>query len=94
MYGFCLRKLRQILPLYIPPPFTKNKESRQKFKERDLTKRTASDKILIDKTFDIPKNPKYDGYQRALSSMFYNFLDKKPSGGTVEKENISDKELP
>ena len=49
---------------------------------------------MIDKTFDIAKNPKYDGYQRALSSMFYNFLDKKPSGGTVKKENISDKELP
>ena len=26
----------------------------------------ASDKVLRDKAFNIAKNPKYDGYQRAL----------------------------
>ena len=31
--------------------------------------RTASDKILGDKTFHITKYSKYDGYQRGLSSM-------------------------
>ena len=31
---------------------------------KDLAKRTASDKILRDKEFNIAKNPKYDGYQR------------------------------
>ena len=31
---------------------------------KDLTKRTVADKILRDKTFNISKNPKYDGYQR------------------------------
>ena len=31
---------------------------------KDLTRKTASDKILHDKAFNIPKNPKYDGYQR------------------------------
>ena len=30
---------------------------------KDLTRRTASDKILRDKAFNIAKNPKYDGYQ-------------------------------
>ena len=30
---------------------------------KDLTRRTASDKILCDKAFNIVKNPKYDGYQ-------------------------------
>ena len=29
---------------------------------KDLAKRTASDKILRDKAFNIAKNPKYDGY--------------------------------
>ena len=36
---------------------------------KDLTRRTASDKILRDKAFNIAKNPKYDGYQRDLSSI-------------------------
>ena len=29
---------------------------------KDLTRKTASDKILHDKTFNIAKNPKYDEY--------------------------------
>ena len=33
---------------------------------KDLTRRTATDKILRDKTFNIAKSPKYDGYQRGL----------------------------
>ena len=36
---------------------------------KDLIRRTASDKILHDKAFNIVKNPKYDGYQRGLASM-------------------------
>ena len=32
-----------------------------------LTRRTASDKILLDKAFNIAKYPKYDEYQRALT---------------------------
>ena len=31
---------------------------------KDLTRRTASDKILLDKAFNMAKNPKYDRYQR------------------------------
>ena len=42
-----------------------------------LTRRTASDKILRDKTFDIAKNSKNDGYQRGLVSMVYKLFDKK-----------------
>ena len=41
---------------------------------KDLKRRTASDKILRDKAFNIAKNPKYDGYQRRLASMVYNFF--------------------
>ena len=29
---------------------------------KDLARRTASDKVLRDKAFNIAKNPKYDGY--------------------------------
>ena len=41
---------------------------------KDSAKRTISDKILKAKTFEIAINPKYDGYQRGLSSMVYKFF--------------------
>ena len=44
---------------------------------KDLAKRIAADKVLRDKTFNIAKDPKYDGYQRGLASMVYKFFDKK-----------------
>ena len=44
---------------------------------KDSKKRTASDKVLRDKAFNIAKNPKYDGYQRGLASMVYKFFNKK-----------------
>ena len=50
---------------------------------KDLARRTASDKVLRDKAFNIAKNPKYDGYQRGLASMVYKFFDKKSKGGGV-----------
>ena len=40
---------------------------------KDLTRKTASDKILHKKAFNIAKNPKY-GYQRGFASMVYNFF--------------------
>ena len=49
----------------------------------DLAKRTAADKILRDKAFDITKNFRYDGYQRGLVSMVYTFFDKKTKGSVV-----------
>ena len=36
---------------------------------KDLARRTASDKVLRDKAFNIGNNPKYDGYQRGLACM-------------------------
>ena len=48
-----------------------------------LARRTASDKIVRDKVFNIAKNPKYDGYQRGLPSMIYKFFGKKSKGGGV-----------
>ena len=50
---------------------------------KDLARRTASDKVLRDKAFNIAKNPKYDGYQGGLASMVYKFFDKKSKGGRV-----------
>ena len=44
---------------------------------KDLARKTASDKVLRGKVFNIAKNPKYDGYQRGLTSMVYKFFDKK-----------------
>ena len=35
---------------------------------KDLPRRTASDKVLHGKVFNIAKNPKDDGYQRGLDS--------------------------
>ena len=51
-----------------------------------LNKRTADDKVLPDKAFNIAKDRKYDGYQRGLVSMVYKLFDKKTSGGTVNNE--------
>ena len=51
---------------------------------KDLTKRTVADKILKNKTFDIAKDPKYDGYQRGLASMVYKFFDSKVSGSRAK----------
>ena len=57
---------------------------------KDLTKRTAADKVLRNKAFKIASDQKYHGYQRALASMVYKFFDKKPqeSGLANNNENI------
>ena len=58
---------------------------------KDLAKRTASDKVLRYKTFNIAKNPKDDGYQRGLASMVYNFLIKKTTGSGVNMNANNEK---
>ena len=69
-------------------PFTKSKERIQKFKAcfqhdmaygeyKELARRTASDKVLRDKAFEIASNPKHDGYLRGLAPMVYKFLIKR-----------------
>ena len=75
---------------------------------KDLSRRTASHKILRDKSFNIAKNSKDDGYQRGLASILNTFFDKKAAwparseilarrdkpafGGAIKNENISNKE--
>ena len=43
---------------------------------KNLIRRTAADKVLRNKAFNIAKNPKYDGYRRGLQ-WFIIFLIKK-----------------
>ena len=60
---------------------------------KDLTKRTSSDKIVRDKAFNIPKNPKYDGYQRGVVLIVNKFFWKETSVNGIKKYNTSNKEL-
>ena len=57
---------------------------------KDLARRTATNKVLRDKAFNLAKNPKYDGYERGLPSMVYKLFDKKSASGSgVEiKQNL------
>ena len=52
------------------------------FKESTTT--TASDKILLDKAFNIAKNPKGDWYQRWLAWIVHKLFDKKTSGSGIK----------
>ena len=49
--------------------------------------------MLRDKAFNIAKNTKYDEYEKGLTSMVYNFFDKKTSGSVIENENILNKKF-
>ena len=51
---------------------------------KELARRNAADKALRNKTFNIAKDPKYDGYQRGFTSMVYKFLNKKTSYGGIK----------
>ena len=42
-----------------------------------MNRRIFDDKVLRDKALNIAKDPKYNGYQRGLASMVYNFLIKR-----------------
>ena len=55
-------------------------------KFKDLEKRTQSDIVLKNKALKIASNPKYNGYERGLTSMVYKFFDKKSKGAGL-KEN-------
>ena len=58
-----------------------------------MPRRRTVDKVLRDKTFNIAKNPKYDGYQKGLASMVYRFFGKNAIVGAVKHETIQNKEL-
>ena len=54
---------------------------------KNLINRTEADKVLRDKAYDIASNPEYDGYQRGLVSMVYNFFDKESTGSGIKKDS-------
>ena len=56
-------------------------------KAKDLVRRIQSDKVLRDKASKIANDPKYDGYQRGLVSMVYNFFDKKSRGSGITNDS-------
>ena len=60
---------------------------------KGLKRRRQSDKVLKDKAFAIANNPKYDGYQRGLASMVYNFFDKKSKGSGIKNEIKQNQQL-
>ena len=63
---------------------------------KDLARRTASNKVLRGKAFNIAKNHKYNGYQRGLASMVYKLLDKKSEGSgvpTIAKKSTFNNEI-
>ena len=61
---------------------------------KDSSRRTASDKILRDKAFNIAKNPRYDGFQRGLASTVYKYFDKKSAKGSGFKSAIKQNQRP
>ena len=58
---------------------------------KDLAKRTAADKVLRDKAFNIAKDPKYYGYQRRLTSMVYKIFGKKTAGSGIKSMQQNEK---
>ena len=60
---------------------------------KDLKRRTQSDKVLMDKTFKIAVNPKYNGYERGLASMVYKCFDKKSKGSGIKNEIKENQQL-
>ena len=55
---------------------------------KNLSERTASDKVLRDEALNITKNPKY-GYQRGLVLNVYKLFDKKSPDGALTHANKS-----
>ena len=56
-------------------------------KSKYLVKRIQSDKVIRDKAFKIASDPKYDGNQRGLTSIDYQFFDKKLNGSGITNES-------
>ena len=53
-----------------------------------LNDEQASDKVLRDKAFNIANNLKY-GHQRGLTSLIYNFFDKKSSAAHAWSKTVA-----
>ena len=60
---------------------------------KDLFIRTACDKVLLDKAFNIAKNPKYYGYQKGLTLIVYKLFNKKSAGCVIKSETMLNQQL-
>ena len=60
---------------------------------KDLARRTASDKVVRYRAFNIAKNPKYDGYQRIFFSKVYRFFNKTTSGSGINNDIKQNQQL-
>ena len=60
---------------------------------KDLSRRTGSDKVLHDKSFNITKTSKHDGSHCGIASVVYKFFDRKSSGSGVKNEIMVRQEL-
>ena len=56
-----------------------------------MPRRTASDKVLCYKAFNIARNSKYGGYRHGFTSMVYKFFNKKSSVDTTSACAIGNK---
>ena len=63
---------------------------------KDLSRRAALIIMIIfrNKAFNIAKSPKYDGYQRGLTSVVYKFFDKKSKEGGVANNKVKQNRRP
>ena len=52
-----------------------------------LNQKTVSNKVLLDRLFNVARNPKYDGHQRGLAYVVYKYFDKHSSGGAIKKKD-------
>ena len=84
-------------------PLAKHRERIQNFREIGNLKHLRKNKLskvcfahhaaysnskdLKLKSYEIVRKPKYNGYQKAISSFVYNFLDKKTRSGTKASSN-------
>ena len=59
----------------------------------DLTRRRTADKLLRNKSYNIPKNQKYDGYQRGIASWVFKCFEKESFGSGVKSKFIPNQQL-
>ena len=60
---------------------------------KDLPRRTAFEKVLCDKAFNIAKNPEYDRYQRGLGLKPSGVAVTRTDKSAIKNENISNQKL-
>ena len=60
---------------------------------KDLQRRTQSDKVLKYKAFSITNNQLYNGFERSLTSMVYEFFSKKSEGRRIKNKIKQNQQL-